>query len=168
MIANMFPIRLVAARSPSPHEGAMYFGSGICMKDLGDENEDDVAEVFGDFEEGDGSSWDEMQDTPIEEDTETTKARGFKQPAKPTCREVEEHELTHAEFRDWCEECVKGKGRKDQHRRTAEEKEENSDTISTFSIDYMYLTEQMEIITEDEAEKTNVLLGKLILVGHDR
>ena len=40
----------------------MFFGGGIYMKDLGDENEDEVAEVFGDFEEGDGSGLDEMQD----------------------------------------------------------------------------------------------------------
>ena len=89
-------------------------------------------------------------------------------PEQPSRKEIEEHSLTHADFRDWCEECVKGKGRKDQHRRKDEDQETQDGCITTYAIDYMYLTENMELIAEKEAEKKNMKLGRPILVGHDR
>ena len=131
-----------------------------------EEDEDDVAGIFGDFD--DENKDDQVEVEPIEADAGATQARGIRQPGQPSRKDIDEHNLTHAEFRDWCEECVRGKGRRDQHRRAIEKEETDSGSISTYAIDYMYLTEDMEIIKEDEAEKRKLKLGRPILVGHDR
>ena len=89
-------------------------------------------------------------------------------PGQPTRKDIEEHNMTHADSRHWSEECVKGKGRKDQHRRKDEDQETQEGSITTYAIDYMYLTEIMELIDEKEAEKKKMKLGRPILVGHDR
>ena len=144
-------------------------GGGLFAEERGPENEDDVAELFGDFESEKGDDGqDETAPEPVEAEAETTKALGIRQPGQPSRKDVEEHNLTHADFRDWCELCAQGKGRKDQHRRAAEEEESESGAMTTYSIDYMYLTEEMDIIDEKEAEKRKLKLGKPILVGHDR
>ena len=65
---------------------------------MGKENEDEVAAIFGDFSDDDHK---EDKDASIDVEAEGTKAKGLRQPMKPTRREVEDHELTHAEFRDW-------------------------------------------------------------------
>ena len=36
-------------------------------------------------------------------------AKGMRSPVKPTRAEVEEHELTHIPFRDWCIHCQNGR-----------------------------------------------------------
>ena len=41
----------------------------------------------------------------------------MRQPTAPTRREREEHELTHLPFRDWCDDCVCGRGKERDHRR---------------------------------------------------
>ena len=125
------------------------------MEEKGPENEDDVAEIFGDFDDEESEGKEEAEPVEIEAEAETNKARGIRQPGQPSRKDVEEHNLTHADFRDWCEECIRGKGRTDQHRRKAEEEESEKGAITTYSIDYMYLTEEMEIITEKEAEGRN-------------
>ena len=35
---------------------------------------------------------------------------------KPSPAEVEEHNLTHLPFRNWCEACVRGKAKDEPHR----------------------------------------------------
>ena len=34
----------------------------------------------------------------------------------PTQEEIDEHEVDHMPFRQWCEECMKGRGAGEQHR----------------------------------------------------
>ena len=146
---------------------ARFFGGSIFAEEMGkEEDEDDIAEVFGVFEE-DGKS-DHKEVEPVEVDAGTTGARGVRQPGQPSRQEIEEHNLTHAEFRDRCEVCVSGKGRRDQHRRATEEAETDVGSMSTYSNDYMYLTEEMELIKGEEADKRKLKLGRPILVGHDR
>ena len=131
-----------------------------------EEDEDDIAEIFGDFEES--GKDDHKEVVPAEVDAETNRARGLRQPGQPSRKEIEEHNLTHAEFRDWCEVCMSGRGRRDQHRRATVDAETDVGSMSTYSIDYMYLTEDMELIKGEEADKRKFNLGKPILVGHDR
>lgn len=56
---------------------------------------------------------------------------------RPTIEEVEDHNLTHLPFRNWCVFCVEGKAQDDPHRRTAKQEEEQY--ISIVSIDYMFM-----------------------------
>ena len=37
--------------------------------------------------------------------------RGLADPRKPSQKEVDEHELTHLPYRNWCDICVKYKGK---------------------------------------------------------
>jgi hypothetical protein len=55
----------------------------------------------------------------------------------PTRREKEEHELTHIPYTSWCEQCVKGRGRKTAHARTKEEEKKDAmEAVSKVSIDF--------------------------------
>ena len=38
-------------------------------------------------------------------------------PRSPTQREIEEHRATHLPHADWCEVCMKGRGRNSPHRK---------------------------------------------------
>ena len=129
------------------------YGGGICAEavGMGEEDEDEVANVFGDFSDEESSAKKEEVAVEIEDETNTNRARGIRMPGQPSRKEIEEHNLTHADYRDWCEECVKGKGRKDQHRRKDEDQETQEGSITTYAIDYMYLTENLELIDEKEA-----------------
>ena len=48
---------------------------------------------------------------------EERQARVKSAPVPPTDKEGEEHEVTHATFRSWCEECVAGRATEDPHKR---------------------------------------------------
>ena len=74
-----------------------------------------------------------------EEEEEGRKAVGRRGPRRVTTEEREEHEKTHLPYRDWCEVCVKARGRKMAHRRK-EDEEENVD-VPRISMDYLFLTE---------------------------
>ena len=37
-------------------------------------------------------------------------------PIRPTQEEVDKHCLNHAVYRNWCEFCVRGRGKEDPHR----------------------------------------------------
>ena len=43
-------------------------------------------------------------------------------PKKPKKEEVEEHWKTHLPFRNWCEVCVRGRGKEEAHRKSEEER----------------------------------------------
>lgn len=59
-------------------------------------------------------------------------------PARPSAKEVEEHELTHLPFRNWCRECVHGRGVEMPHRRQiAEDKK-----LMELHCDFMFLGPQ--------------------------
>ena len=52
---------------------------------------------------------------------EERQARVKSAPVLPTDKEREEHEVTHATFRSWCEACVEGRATEDSHKRLATE-----------------------------------------------
>lgn len=92
-------------------------GGGIFVEERGPENEDDVAEFFGDFESEKGDDGkDEAPPEPVEAEGGTTRARRIRHPGQPSRKEFEDYNFTHVGFRDWCEVCTRGRGRKDQHR----------------------------------------------------
>ncbi len=42
-------------------------------------------------------------------------------PRRPMKQEVDDHELTHVPYRNWCPICVRAKGKELDHRKSAEE-----------------------------------------------
>ena len=52
---------------------------------------------------------------------EERQARVKSAPVLPTDKEREEHEVTHATFRSWCEACAAGRATEDSHKRSATE-----------------------------------------------
>ena len=56
-------------------------------------------------------------------DDETRIAMAKRRPKAPTKKDVEEHLPLHLEYRDWCEDCVVGRGHAAAHRRRLEDEE---------------------------------------------
>ena len=89
------------------------------------------------------------------ESEEGKKIKMKKSPTSPSKREREIHSRTHLPFREWCEHCVKSKGRNRQRRREAErmEKEEDAEeATTTISIDYAYFNDSMQRMSKREYE----------------
>ena len=76
----------------------------------------------------------EDQAADVEGD-ETRRPRICKRPLAPTKEMVEEHNRTHAEYRDWCPDCRAGKSTGLHHRRG----DPTEDKVGvTISIDYAF------------------------------
>ena len=86
-------------------------------------------------EEGD------YQSATSDEDVE--KPRVMRKPKQPTRAEIEEHEATHMPPRDWCPDCVRGRGISNQHRKHRPHIQDaavrGEATIPTTSIDYTFI-----------------------------
>ena len=59
-----------------------------------------------------------------------------KAPVEPCAADVERHNTTHAEFRSWCEACVRGRGLSAHHRRDARRK--NPCAVPEVVMDYCF------------------------------
>ena len=75
------------------------------------------------------------EDEQTEEINPVTPIRNVK---LPSVAEIEEHNLTHVPFRDWCEFCVEGKA--SSHPHTKRKVTENE--VPVISMDYMVETEE--------------------------
>ena len=51
----------------------------------------------------------------------TERQKGLQDPQMPSKLEVQEHELTHLPFRNWCRHCVRGRGKEFPHRRVGDD-----------------------------------------------
>ena len=103
------------------------------------------------MEEGEGG--DEGKDRAGEEQEEGQAARPLAQPRMPTWKLVEELELTHIPYRSWYIHCRNARGIAAPHRAGEEEaEEEKSAAMSSWSMDYTFLTEDFELLTSTEAE----------------
>ena len=60
--------------------------------------------------------------------------RGIGDPRKPSQKDVDEHELTHLPYRNWCAVCVRGKGKDLDHRKVVGDERE----VSEYSFDYFF------------------------------
>ena len=74
-----------------------------------------------------------------EQQEEHLKASAIASLHLPSRREVEEHNLTHIPFRSWCNHCLRGRGRRRRHN---EGGGGDDKAMTTYSIDFMYLTEE--------------------------
>ncbi len=55
-------------------------------------------------------------------------------PRRPTKEEVDEHELTHLHYRNWCPICIMAKGKELDHRKSIDEPR----GLSEYSFDYCF------------------------------
>ena len=74
---------------------------------------------------------DQEQEDQQEEGAEAVQPKAIWKPIRPTVKEVEEHNLTHLPFRNWCIFCVKGKATYDPHRRKYDGCNKNTLLVST-------------------------------------
>ena len=107
----------------------------------------------------------DVEDKGGEDDVEEChKAKAIRQPQEPTRQEIEEHELTHVPFREWCFHCCKGKTRNNPHKVNKNKMMEDEEhAVTTISMDYMYMNEKSKAgnSTGKESEQP-------VIVIHDR
>ena len=75
--------------------------------------------------------------------------KSARNPAMPTRREREEHDLTHMPYRSCCRHCVRGRGRADPHLCQPCDGDEQ---IPIISMDYMFMNKK------DQEEPTNPII----------
>ena len=146
-----------------------------------DEDEAEFGDLFGEEMEdteviiGDDADWelfgpdDDGEGGPAIEGEEGHRARPRRHPTTPSQEEIDEHEMTHIPYRDWCLHCRRCQGRADPHKQKTDTQkaEDKASPVSTWSIDYSYFTtEGIPIPHRDTAahwrmqETTNLPDGK--------
>ena len=68
--------------------------------------------------------------------------RRLRDPKKPSQAEVEEHNITHYPYREWCPHCRDGKGQNNQHRTDKTEEKEKLEEVPKISFDYWFMGEE--------------------------
>ena len=99
-----------------------------------------------------------------EEIDEARNPRIARKPIAPTKAMREAHEVHHADYREWCDHCVAGKGVSHQHK-AAEAKE---DGIAEFGIDYAFMTADGHIGNEEDIGEHRLAGASPVIVGYDR
>ena len=92
------------------------------------------------FEQGEGQEAEGADEPEFEVDEEEAHSAGVQRtPVLPSQNEIDEHNLTHLPFRDWCPFCIRGRGLSSGHfaRKTPEESQ-----VPTISIDYCFLGDE--------------------------
>ncbi len=83
-------------------------------------------------------------------------------PGEPTASQVEDHRACgHWPYRNWCPECIRGRGGCEQHRRRTEAKK-----ICVFAFDYLMLDESGSVMRHEDVA-AGTAIGLKILVAHD-
>ncbi len=126
---------------------------GVCGLGDRDDDEEEIEKMFmsegEDEDQGkDGHEHSEQpgQDRNVdpEQEEEGLIAKGIQSPEQPTRQEIEEHELTHVPFRQWCVHSQKGRGVPSPHcsKKVEGKLEEEHRAMTTMNMDYMYFTEK--------------------------
>ena len=84
-------------------------------------------------------------------------------PGQPTQKEIDEHRVDHAQFRSWCEHCVKGRARGQPHKSCDSEK----NAIPIFVFDYLFVLKgnvinRNEYVSMPESEREHVDIQILV------
>ena len=80
--------------------------------------------------------------------------RNIGDPRLPTQQEVDNHNITHVPYRNWCAHCVRGRGRDLDHRRSVEDPRR----MLEFSFDYCFMGDAGE-------ERVTILVGRERSIG---
>ena len=92
------------------------------------------------------------EDVRCEDEEEGAVPKKIANPRAPTKYEVEQHNLTHIPFRNWCPSCVRGKSTNNHHATKHEDPKNKIEAIPTIGMDYWYMGE------EDRKAQANPLL----------
>ena len=90
----------------------------------------------------------------LEKEGDKREIRKLIDPRKPTVEEIDEHELTHVPYRNWCPICVMAKGKELDHRKSNDEPR----GLSEYSFDYCFPG-------DESGFKLTVLVGKEKVTG---
>ncbi len=102
-------------------------------------------ELFGDALAGEAvGDVEEIADSEAEQ--ELAPKRVSPDPGRPTQSEIDDHNVDHLPFRCWCEECMKGRGTGEQHRRGV------CSAIPIIAFDYLFITDR-GVMRRDELEE---------------
>ena len=90
----------------------------------------------------------------IGKEEEGGRMRNIGDPRMPSAKEVEEHNITHVPYRNWCPHCVRGRGKELDHRRALEDDRK----VREFSFDYCFPG-------DEKGSKITVLVGRERVTG---
>ena len=80
-------------------------------------------------------------------------------PGQPTDRDVEEHrDAAHLPYRNWCPECVSGRGTGEQHRKRPEESK-----VPTIAFDYLIINRAGKVVVRGTADDEEIALKVLVV-----
>ena len=136
-------VRPEGAMPEEEEERCWVCGTGEGEEEDGESGEDDEGEAVR-VEEGGGE---DVQRFRAVKDERWVKE--LVDPRRPTEREVEEHERTHLPYRNWCDVCVRGKGRDSDHRKEVGKER----GLSEYSFDYCFPGDELGC-------KLTVLVGR--------
>jgi len=105
-------------------------------------------------EDGNEKFWEVEECIDIEKE-ESPPRKALRDPGEPTHDEWEEHRIDHVPYRSWCPFCVKGRGTGIQHRKSNEES-----GVPVFGFDY-FLGSEVSGDREDETVKILVAKCKM-------
>ena len=110
----------------------------------------EVQTLEGEEEEKQRESDGEEEDEEVGGEAGSRRCLKMQDPKLPTKAEVEEHNLTHLPFRNWCRHCIRGRGKEMPHRKVMEEP-----TMQEFHFDWAFPGE------EDGSGMLKVLVGRM-------
>ena len=90
----------------------------------------------------------EDEDAADKDEEEAQEPATRKAPKGSTKEEKEKHEATHLPFREWCQHCVRGRGRNKPHKKKTEEEEEEN-KVTRISMDYFFMSQAEEKASEN-------------------
>ena len=139
-----------------------------------EEDEQNSEKLFGPCEEDRKTEEEADKGVDDEEDDEEEMEKGVQAkpamtPNQPSKKEVDDHELTHVEFRNWCVHCQRGKAANNPHKRRWNNGKKEIEALHehpTISIDYMFMEADYRDKGKEHYERETK--GKRpILVVHD-
>ena len=103
---------------------------------------------------------DESEGSPEDASEEQRAIRPLRSPCEPSREEIDNHNLTHAQFRSWCPHCVRGRGKNSPHYPVVRDAE----AIPIVTFDYCFLGSGRTAAAESDAEAQGL---SPVLVAHD-
>ena len=156
-IKGMFHLPVTISRkglvTPSPSKGETAPAKLNSVRFLAPVDGEQVPEVPVDLE----ALPYQGADNPEDLEDEAQRPVGVRIPKPPSAQAIQEHQLTHTPFREWCTHCIAGKARD----ANSERKPRDRDRVPQVQLDYAFLR------TDSESdEKITVLLGYCLETSH--
>ena len=127
-------------------------------KDVSKEAQENSEDIHSEAAAGDG---DEFKCTPCGHGAWMS-PRTVRSPARPTSKDVEEHDLTHCPYRAWCDHCVRGQAKDDSHSTVKGEFADS--TVVRVALDYCFFQEGVTSKTTEHEDSTRAKTSMTVLV----